>query len=64
MEKKINYTEELEKWFDRERRAGRVKDVKFFPGADPDGSVDKMTRAVFETVTGVRKTVRLDISKL
>jgi hypothetical protein len=60
----MNYAEKLEEWFKKERAEGRLVDVKFFPGVDPDGSVHKLLRAVYETVTGIRKSEPLDTTGL
>lgn len=60
----MKYTEELEKWYAQEKSSGRVVDVKFFPGVDPEGSIDKMSRAVLETVQGKRNAKILDTSNL
>jgi hypothetical protein len=60
----MKYTEELEKWLKKEREENRVVDLKFFPGVDPEGSLDKLSRAALETVTGQRSAKPLDTSKL
>ena len=62
-EKKVmNHTEKLNAWFQAEKAAGRVVDVKFFPGVELDGSIDKLSKAVLETVEGDRETTLLDTS--
>jgi hypothetical protein len=64
---KMKYTEELEKWLAKERasdRADHIVDLKFFPGVDPEGSLDKLSRAALDTVTGKRNATPLDTSKL
>jgi len=58
----MSYTEKLNAWFQAEKAAGRVVDVKFFPGVELDGSIDKLSQAVYETVTGVRETKKLDVN--
>lgn len=60
----MNYAEKLEEWFKTEKAEGRLVDVKFFPGIDQDGSVHKLLKAVYETVTGSRKTENLDTKNL
>lgn len=61
----MSYTEKLQEWFTQEKAAGRLVDLKFFPGLfDPNGSVEKFARAVYETLTGVRPTKRLDTKDL
>lgn len=59
----MTYTEKLEQWFQTERAAGRVVDLKFFP-IDPDESVEGLCKAVYETLTGVRKTEPIDRTTL
>lgn len=59
----MNYTEKLNAWFQAEKQAGRVVDVKFFPGVDLDGSIDKLSKAVLETVEGKRETSPVDTSE-
>ncbi len=60
----MSYTDKLQTWFDDAKRDDGVVDIKFFPGVDQDGSIDKLTRAVFETVTGVRARTPIDCEKL
>jgi hypothetical protein len=60
----MNYSDKLSEWFEAEKAAGRVVDLKFFPGVDAEGSINTLSRAVFETVTGERKTEPLDTTKL
>lgn len=60
----MNYSDKLNDWLAAERAAGRVVDLKFFPGVDPEGSIDKLSRAVLETVTGARATSTIDTKKL
>jgi len=59
----MDSTKKLEQWFNSERRAGRVTDLKFFPGSDPDGSVEQLCKAVYETVTGERSSALVDVEK-
>ena len=59
-----SYTEQLDEWFQAERAAGRTVDVKFFPGVDQEGSIDKLSRAALETLTGKRDTKPLDLTEL
>ncbi len=58
----MTYTEKLNAWFQTEKAAGRVADVKFFPGVDLDGSIEKLSKAAYETITGERKTTQLDVN--
>ena len=58
----MTYLQKLENWYQVELSAGRVVDVKFFPGDDSMSEV--WAKAVYETLTGVIKTRPLDISKL
>lgn len=56
----MTYRDKLQAWYEAERLAGRVLDLKFFP-EDLDGQGRKLTedeleakcKAVFETLTGV-----------
>jgi hypothetical protein len=59
----MNHTEKLNAWFQTEKAAGRVVDMKFFPGVDPEGSIDRLSKAVLETVEGKRETELLDTSE-
>jgi len=61
----MTWTRRLEVWFQAEKAAGRVVDVKFFPGlGGPDGSIERHSKAVLETLLGLRETQRLDTSDL
>ena len=52
-----DYVTHLQNWFQNEREAGNLIDIKFFPG-------DRVSaKAVYETVTGARLMRRLDPSK-
>ena len=59
----MNYTEKLQEWFASEKAAGRLVDLKFFPGVGAtgqDGSVEKFAQAAYETLTGICATEALD----
>jgi hypothetical protein len=51
----MNYTKKLQEWFAKEKAAGRLVDLKFFPGMGTghDGSVEKFAKAAYETLTGL-----------
>ena len=56
------YLDKLERWFKREKRAGRLVYIKFFPGFDirKPGAA----KAIYEIVTGKAKTTAIDRSTL
>jgi hypothetical protein len=58
----MTYTEKLNAWFQAEKAAGRVVDVKFFPGVELDGSIEKLSQAAFETVDGTRVIKKIDVN--
>ena len=58
----MTYVERLEEWYQTERAAGRVVDIKFAP-VDSETTAEQHAKAVYETVTGQRKTKRIDTSK-
>lgn len=69
----MNYVAKLQEWFEREKRERGLVDIKFFPryfmGVDlfpdePPPDIEKMAKAVYETVTGKREAVPLDTSVL
>lgn len=57
----MTYKDKLEAWFRAEKASGRLKDLKFF-AIDLDCSMERHAKAVFETLTGKRKTRILDTS--
>lgn len=59
----MSATSELEKWYQDKRSRGEVVDIKFAP-LSPDTSLEKLSKAVLETVTGKREMHVLDTSKL
>lgn len=59
----MSYLQKLEEWYQAERTAGRVLDIKFAP-VDAETTVEQHAKAVYETVTGQRETKLLDTSEL
>lgn len=67
----MTYVEKLQNWYDTERAAGRVLDIKFFPryicfpGMEepikiddgPDPTIEEMAEWVYKIVTGETPTV-------
>lgn len=62
----MTYTEKLDAWYQDAKARGEVVDVKLFPSSEPGTveNVDRLSRAVFETLTGVRETNPLYITEL
>lgn len=60
----MNYAEKLQEWFATEKAASRLVDLKFFPGIGADGSVEKFSKAAYETLTGVCATETIDTSDM
>ncbi len=61
LEEDIYYLDLLEQWFQRERAAGRLIDVKFFPG---DGAKLGHAKAAYEILTGKEEGHPIDTSDL
>jgi hypothetical protein len=59
----MSYLQKLEDWYATERAAGRVVDIKLFPGGSTV-SVEQQAKAIYETVTGVRATRPVDTRDL
>lgn len=51
----MSYIEQLDQWFQRAKREGRVVDMKFFL-LDPGGSREMLAKTALETLTGKRET--------
>lgn len=57
----MTYLEKLEEWFQTEKRAGRLVDMKFGPVSDelqalyandPEAAKERLAKTVYEIVTG------------
>lgn len=60
------YAKLLQEWFDREVKEKGLVDVKFFPRQPEDGPLDleATAKAIYETLTGIRKSTPLNLEKL
>ncbi len=62
----MSYMELLETWYQRERAAGRIQDVKFFPIEESysEERAEALAKVIYEIVTGQVETEPVDISTL
>ncbi len=60
----MTYLEKLDLWVAEQKLAGTLVDFNIFPGDGPNSSPERTAKAVYETLTGVRKGKPLDVSKL
>ncbi len=60
----MSYVAKLEDWFQKEKAAGRIRGIKFFPGVDLEGSMEELAKAAYQTLTGEVEVKPLDTSDL
>lgn len=55
----MTYCEKLQKWYEQEKKEGRLVDIGFYPGENRDALIEDAAREVYEVVTGARESYDL-----
>ena len=55
----MTYCEKLQEWYAKEKKEGRLIDIRFYPGENRDALIEDAAREVYEVVTGVRESYDL-----
>ena len=60
----MTYCEKLQEWYEKEKKEGRLIDIRFYPGTNRDALIEDAAREVYEVVTGVRESYDLTNEEL